>query len=158
VKVQYIESDTLAFISVIALLGWAIWLHFRKRQRQMELKKMQLQLSTTALEKFGGANEFLAFLQSREGQAMLYDGESANTYRSKTNIRFVQAGTLLAFIGVGLFLCASRYSGTPSRDLQEVVVMLYLTGTVATSAGVGLYVVALVTFLWERLLGSSGND
>lgn len=155
---RYIESDTLMFVSVVALLGWIIWLNFRGRQQLTELKRMQLQLLTSALEKFGVAAEFTAFLQSHEGQAILCDGESPNKGPRRTNIRFVQAGILLAFAGAGLFLCASRYSGTPGGDLVDVLAMLNFTGTVAISTGVGLFVVAAVTFLWERWLGNPAND
>ena len=155
---QYIESDTLMFVSVVALLGWIIWLHFRSRQQLLDLKRRQLQLLTDALEKFGVAGEFMAFLQSHEGQAILCDGESPDKGQSRTNIRFVQAGTLLAFAGAGLFLCASQYRGTPDADLREVLAMLNVTGTIAISTGVGLFVAAAVTYLWERWLRNPVND
>jgi len=58
------ESDTLVIVSIIALLGWICWLYFRRRQVLSELKRMQLQLACSALDKFGSAGEFVAFLQS----------------------------------------------------------------------------------------------
>ena len=61
---QYIESDTLVIVSIVALLGWICWLYFRKRQLLSELKRMQLQLACSALDKFGSAGEFVAFMQS----------------------------------------------------------------------------------------------
>lgn len=155
---RYIESDTLIFVSVVALLGWVIWLSFKRRQQLIELKRMQLQLLTDALKRCGTAGEFMAFLQSHEGQAVLCDGESPDRGRSRTNIRFVQAGTLLAFAGAGLFLCATQYRGTPGADLKDVLAMLNFTGTVAISTGVGLFVVAAVTYLWERWLGDPASD
>ena len=79
---QYIESDTLVIVSIVALLGWICWLYFRRRQQLSELKRTQLQLACGALDKFGSAGEFVAFLQSREGQAMLYDSASPGSSRS----------------------------------------------------------------------------
>lgn len=157
-KVQYIESDTLIFVSVVALVGWIIWLQFQTRRQQMELKQMQLKLSSSALEKFGDADKFLAFLESREGQAILCDGESPRRSRDRTNIRVVQFGTLLLFIGAGLFLCAARYHGAQGQDLQDVLAVLNLTGTVAVSSGVGLYAVAIVAMLWERWFRGPTSD
>lgn len=148
---QYIESDTLMFVSTVALAGWIYWLHFRRRQHLADLKKIQLQLSVKALDKFGEAKEFVAFLQSREGQAMLYDGKSQDDSRSRTTIRFLQAGIILIFVGIGLFLCASRYDGTLTQDLSDVLALLTFTGTVSASMGVGLLASAAVTSLWERI-------
>lgn len=155
---QYIESDTVMFVSVVVLLGWIIWLQFRKRQQQTELKKMQLQLVTDALTKFESATEFVAFLQSKEGLTMLYDCQAPERGRSRTNIRIVQLGTLLLFVGIGLFLCAARYHGTPDKDLQDLLAILNFTGTVTASTGIGLYAVAAVTYLWERWFNRSDGD
>ncbi|UCD62940.1 MAG: hypothetical protein JSW34_09280, partial [Candidatus Zixiibacteriota bacterium] len=101
---QYLESDTLIAVSIVILVGWIFWLHFRKRQQQVELKRMQMHLSTSALQKFGAANEFVAFMQSKEGQALLSNAEPPERTRSRTSIRFVQIGILMLFAGIGIFL------------------------------------------------------
>jgi len=153
--VQYIESDTLVAISIVTLLGWICWLYFRSRQLLSELKKTQLQLACSALDKFGSAGEFVAFLQSREGQAMLYDSASPALSRSRTNIRLVQAGILLAFVGSGLFVGARLIPEAQSREAREVMDLLIFSGTVAVSMAVGLWVTAIVAMLWERRAGGS---
>jgi len=153
--VQSIESDTLVMVSVIALLGWICWLYFRRRQLLSELKKMQLHLASSALDKFGSAGEFVAFLQSREGQVMLYDSASPGQSRPRTNIRLVQAGILVAFVGAGLFLSERLLPIAQSRADREVMDVLIFSGTVAVSMAVGLWVTALVTMLWERRAGGS---
>jgi hypothetical protein len=155
---QYIESDTLMFVSVVALLGWICWLYHKKRQQQAELKRIQLQLASSALDKFGSAGEFLAFLQSRDGQAMLYDHMSPGTSRTGTNMRLVRAGILLAFVAAGLFIGASVYPGTPDPDLKDVIALLNFSATIASSMAVGLWVVAMVNFLWERRFRESERD
>jgi preprotein translocase subunit YajC len=155
---HYIESDTLMFVSVIILLGWIIWLQFRKRQQQTELRKLQLQFVSEALTKSPTTTEFVSFLQSKEGLAMLSDGQGPANGRSRTNIRIVQLGTLLAFVGVGFFFCAARYHGTPDKDLQDVLAMLNFTGTLAISSGIGLYAVATVAYLWERWCNRSTSE
>ncbi len=154
---QYIESDTVVIVSIVALLGWICWLYFRRRQMQSELKRMQLQLACSALDKFGSAGEFVALLQSREGQAMLYDSASPASGRSRTNIRLAQVGILLAFVGSGLFVGARLLPEAQSREAREVMDFLILSGTVAISMAVGLWVTALVTMLWERRAGGSDS-
>ena len=152
---QYIESDTLVIVSIVALLGWICWLYFRRRQQLSELKRMQLQLVCSALDKFGSAGEFVAFLQSREGQAMLYDSTSPVLSRSRTNIRLVQAGILLAFVGSGLFVGVRLFPEAQIREATEAMALLIFSGTVAISMAVGLWVTAIVTMLWERRAGGS---
>ena len=147
---QYIESDTLMFISVVALVGWIVWLGFKRRRQEMELKPKRLQLISDAMAKFGTADQFMSFLQSPEGQAILYEGNAPEINRRRTNIRFVQAGTLCLVIGVGLLLAAHLYEGVPTRDLLEIFSMLSYSGVVMASAGVGLYVTAVVTLIWQR--------
>lgn len=154
---QYLESDTLMFVSVVALAGWIIWLNFRRRQQAIELKRMQMHLSTNALQKFGAADEFVAFLQSKEGKAMLCDDELPAKSRSRTSIRLVQIGILMLFAGAGLLLSAHWYSGTLNAELREVLTVFTFTGTTAVSLGVGLFVAALVTSLWERWSGEQNN-
>jgi len=149
------ESDTLVIVSIIALLGWICWLYFRRRQVLSELKRMQLQLACSALDKFGSAGEFVAFLQSREGQVMLYDSASSGVSRPRTNLRLVQAGILLAFVGCGFFVAMRLLPVAQSRADREVMDVLIFSGTVAVSMAVGLWVTALVTMLWERRAGGS---
>jgi len=156
--VQYIESDTLVIVSIVALLGWICWLYFRRRQQLSELKRTQLQLACSALDKFGSAGEFVAFLQSREGQAMLYDSASPGLSRSRTNIRLVQAGILLAFVGSGLFVGVRLFPEAQIREATEAMALLIFSGTVAISMAVGLWVTAIVTMLWERRAGGSENQ
>ena len=122
-----------------------------------ELKRMQLQLACSALDKFGSAGEFVAFLQSREGQTMLYDSASADFTRSRTNIRMVLAGILLAFVGSGLFAGARLLPDAQSGEAREVMSFLIFSGAVALSMAVGLWVAALVITLWERRAGGSEN-
>jgi hypothetical protein len=155
---QYIESDTVMFVAVIALVGWLYWLHHKRRLQQSELRRAQLRTLNSALEKFGSAGEFVDFVQSKEGQILfsIIDSSEANPPRAK--IRFAQIGILLVCVGVGLFIGASGYQTTAERDLREVLIMMDFTGTVAMSMGIGLLAVAFVTLLWERWFGGSASE
>jgi hypothetical protein len=150
---QYLESDTLALVAIVALVGWLFWLHHKRQQQRSELKRTRLQLSSKALEKFSSASEFLAFIQSDEGQSILCDNEVPNRNRPGPNIRFVQIGVLLVFVGIGLFLSAHRYQGTPSPDLKDLLALMNFSGTILISTGVGFFVVAIITSLWEKWFG-----
>ncbi|UCD64313.1 MAG: hypothetical protein JSW34_02415, partial [Candidatus Zixiibacteriota bacterium] len=108
------------------------------------------------LQKFGAANEFVAFLQSPQGQAMLSNGDVPETIRSRTSIRFVQIGILMLFAGIGIFIFVYMYGGTTDREMREVLAVLSFSGTTAISLGVGLFVTAAVTSIWERWSG--GHD
>jgi hypothetical protein len=146
------------FVSVIVLLGWICWLYFRRRQMLSEMKKMQLQMASSALDKFGSAGEFVAFLQSKEGKAMIYDFASPAVNRSRINMRLVQAGIILAFVGAGLFMATFLIPEMQGDTAKEVMALLIFSGTVAISMAVGLWVTAIVTVLWERRIGGSESD
>lgn len=155
---QYIESDTIMFVAIVALVGWLYWLHHKRRLEQSELKRTQLQLLNNALEKFGSAGEFVDFAQSKEGQIMFHVNDSPQVEPPRTKIRFAQIGILLVCVGVGLFIGASGDQTTMEGDLREVLIMMDFTGTVAISMGIGLLVVALVTLLWERWFSGAANE
>jgi hypothetical protein len=151
---QYIESDTLIFVALIALVGWLFWLRHRRQLQLGEVKRMRLTVLGNALEKFSSADQFTAFLRSSEGQAIIGDNEIGDHGSRKVTMRFVQAGIVMAFVGAGLFLSASRYHGAMSADAGDVLALLNFMGTTAFSMGVGLIVVAMVTALWERWAGT----
>ena len=155
---QYLESDTLMFVAVVALVGWIFWLNHKRRLEQSDLKRMQLTILTNVLEKFGSSSEFMAFLQSSEGQAIITDSETGGNGSRKVAMRFVQAGIVVAFVGAGLFLSASRYHGAMNADLHDILAMLNFSGTTAVSMGVGLIVVALVTAVWGRWAARSDSS
>ena len=85
-------ETTIMFISIVALVGWNIWLSYKRHHNQVELKKLQLQWSAKALDKYKSSEEFFAFLQSREGQALIYDGQAPNDDRRRLNTRFFAGG------------------------------------------------------------------
>jgi hypothetical protein len=56
-----------------------------------------------------------------------------------------------------LFVGARLLPEAQSREAREVMDFLILSGTVAISMAVGLWVTALVTMLWERRAGGSDS-
>lgn len=147
---HYIESDTVIFVAALALAGWIFWLHHRRRQQQSEIQQIRLSLARQALEKFDSSPEFLEFMQSKEGQAMLFDGESAASGQTRPWLRHFQAGILVICIGGGFLAGAYCFPVSPDAELREVQVLVLLSGTVMISAGAGLTVAALAGSLWER--------
>lgn len=154
---QYIESDTLMFVAVVGLVGWLFWLRHKRQLQLGDVKRTRLTLLSNAMEKFGAGNEFVAFLQSDEGQAIVGGNETSGNGSRKVPMRFVQVGIVLAFVGAGLLFSASRYHGAMTAELQDVLALLNFMGTTALSMGVGLIVVAMVTALWERWAGADNS-
>ena len=89
---------------------------------------------------------------------MLYDSTSPGLSRSRTNIRLVQAGILLAFVGSGMFAGTYLLPEAQSSEAREVMGALFFSGAVAIGMAVGLWVTAIVTMLWERRAGGSENQ
>jgi len=154
---QYIESDTLIFVAVVALVAYLCWLHFKRQQQQAELKRMQLHVFDKTLEKFGNAGEFVSFMQGKEGQAMLFNGKTPERTRSRTVLRFAQAGSLLAVTAIGFFVTAQICQNFPGPDATDMFIGFNVFGMVVASLGVGLFVVALITYIWEKMSASPGN-
>jgi hypothetical protein len=153
----YVDSDAFMFVAVVALVGYLCWLYHKKQQQQTELKRMQMQLFDKTLEKFGNAGEFVTFMQGKEGQALLFNGKTPERIRSRTVLRFAQAGSLLAVMAIGFFVTAQICNNFPGPDARDMYIGFNIFGMVVASLGVGLFVVALITRIWEKSTGSAGN-
>lgn len=150
-------SDAFMFVAVAALIGYLCWLHFRRQQQQSELKQTQLQIFEKTLEKFGNAGEFVSFMQGKEGQALLFNGKTPERARSRTVLRFVQAGSLLAVMAIGFFITAQVCQNFPGPDARDMYVGFNVFGLIVASLGAGLFVVALLTYIWEKMSASPRN-
>lgn len=150
-------SEAFMFIAVAALVGYLCWLHFRRQQQQSELKQTQLQIFEKTLDKFGNAGEFVNFMQGKEGQALLFNGQTPERTRSRTVLRFVQAGSLLAVMAIGFFFTAQVCQNFPGPDARDMYIGFNVFGLIVASLGAGLFVVALLTYIWEKMSASPGN-
>ncbi len=145
-----IDDDAAMFISLVALAGFIAWLIYRRLQQYAKLREMQIQLFDKTLERFGTIPELMTFMQSPQGEALFNDRESNGASRPRTVLRFIQFAVILLVIAVGFFVIAARGLEFGGSDIEEICFAFDLSGVIAASMGVGLAVVALVTYLWER--------
>ncbi|TAK60894.1 MAG: hypothetical protein EPO24_06325 [Bacteroidetes bacterium] len=105
-----IHEETIMFVALMGLVGWVLFLLFRRQQLTTQAKFQRIEAYNKLLEKFATAKEFAEFLDTDQGKKMLEDPMQNGTNPKKTALRFVQAGVLLAALGFGLLMMLSRVS------------------------------------------------
>lgn len=143
-------QETILFVGLMALTGWVLWLAYRRYQQRVDWQRQHLKLFTAVIEKFGAAAEFVAFLQSREGQALLYPDGAVGESRSRSVLRMIQAGIVLFVGGCGLLLHASNITDRADPNIANDVANYHYWGTIMISVAIALGIVALVTHWWEK--------
>ena len=147
------HEETLMFIAVIFLVGRVLWLFFRRYQMSTQARLQRTESFNRLIEKFGSAREFAEFAQTEEGKKLLADPLAPPPNPLTKVLRFLQAGVLFIIIGGAYFVNASRW-----KDITEAQNPNYYHqmmdsnywGTLAMFLGVGLVIVAGVTYIFVR--------
>lgn len=150
-------QDTLMFTLMAGLAAWVLFLLFRRMQQRSELQAKHLDLFNRAVDKFGTSQEFVSFLQSKEGQTMLYAQAPIKQQKSRSQLRFVQVGIILAVIGIACFLNAMQYTGETDINFIHKVQDLRYWGMLTIGLAIGLFLIAIVTGIWEKRFNGNGE-
>jgi hypothetical protein len=150
---EQIHEETYMFIAALALVGWILWLFFRRYQMMTQARLQRTESFNRLIEKFGTAKEFAEFAGTEEGKKLLADPVTPPPNPLTKVLRFLQAGILFILIGAAYFVNASRWQGiteaqSPAYYHQSNDFMSY--GTLAMLLGVGLLIVAGVTYVFVR--------
>ena len=145
--------NAIMFAALLSLGAWIVWLFFRRFQTHTQARLHRTEVFNKLIEKFGSTKEFVDFVQTAEGKKLLEDPVAQPRNPLAKILRFLQAGILFIAIGGAYFLNANRW-----KDLKEAQDPNYYHqmmdsnywGTLATSLGVGLLVVAGVSYLFVR--------
>lgn len=151
-------QDTILFVIGAALIGWILWLIYKRQQHRTELQARHFELFNRTVDKFGTSQEFVSFLQSKEGQTMLYAQTPAKQAKWRTQLRFIQVGIILILIGVAFLLNAMQYVGNPDINFIHKVEDFRFWGVLSIGSAFGLFIIAFVTNIWERKHNGSNGE
>lgn len=144
-------SDLAPFmgvVSIVAVVGWIIRSFIVSRQR-IQVARLQAELQTRLLEKFGTSQEMLAYLQSPAGEKFL---ESATIERAKPYGRILgslQSGIILFLVGLALLYLAGRIP-----DADQPFTFL---GTLGLALGAGFLASSFLAYRLSRSWGLIGG-
>ncbi len=134
-------------------LGWVIRTGLADRRWQ-RLTKTQTDAHSKLLDRLTSHEDLLAYIQSPAGKRFLeaapmpLDGGAPPPLNAPvTRILWsVQAGVVLAFVGVGLFVAKNHV-------FEEIATPLYVIGIVILALGAGFVVSAFAAYALSHRLG-----
>jgi hypothetical protein len=135
-----------------ALSAWVAWLVYRRSVRGVEERARNHAVVERVLDRFGSADELLAFVRSDEGKQLLY-GRSGTANPRRSVMRFVQIGIVVFSLGVAFLANAMRLADETDLNFIRKVEDLRYWGTAAVAVASGLLVVAAVSYLMARRWG-----
>jgi len=149
-------DQVLLFFIFMIILGAIVWLlhMFFQNRRWSRALKVQTELHTKLLDKFGGGQELLAYLDTGAGRRILeaaslqpVAGPSPRAGLLSPISRILaplQFGVVLAIAGAGMLIVKSYFKNSGT---------LLFSGTMALALGVGLILAAALSWLLARRLG-----
>ncbi|HEU4365939.1 MAG TPA: hypothetical protein VFT13_10810 [Candidatus Krumholzibacteria bacterium] len=143
-------EDALLIVVIPPLAGWVLWLLFKRHQLQTQTRLRRNETLNRLIDKFGTSKEFVDFLQTEAGRKFLEDPLAESVHPAARVHRFVLGGVILIALGGAFFVNALRYRGMTDINFINEAIGLNNWGTIFTSCGVALLVIALLSYLMAR--------
>lgn len=149
--------DGFGFLFIFgAIMGLFVWLvrSVIDQRRWLRVSRTQADVHTKLLDRLTSNEDLMTYIQTPAGRRflesgpLLTDGEAvpqAGTPLSRI-ILSLQAGVVLASLGIGFWIAGSRFP-------QEMGEGLYVIGTLATALGVGFVVSAVAAYAISSRFG-----
>ena len=145
--------EILGPLGAIAVIGWIIKI-FINHRRILKLATMQVDLQTHLIDKFDSADELRAYLESDVGQTVLATTTVEKASPFGRILGSIQAGVILTFGGLALFLVRSLVPLDPSDHFG-----LVFLGSLAVAVGLGFLLSAAAAFWLSKSWGLiNGNS
>ncbi len=143
--------EDVVLIAVTPLLaGWVLWLLFKRHQLHTQARMQRNGTFNRLIDKFGTAQEFVDFLHTEAGRKFLEDPLTTPVNPMARVRRFVLGGVILIALGGAFFVNAFRYRGMTDINFVNEAIGLGNWGTIFTSCGVALLVIAGLSRLMAR--------
>jgi hypothetical protein len=135
----------LVLLSAFATAAWMFYLMADTNKKQRRLK-LQAELHTRLLDKFGSAREVVEFLQT-PGGAQFVDSFSAEREEPANGIlRSTHRGIVLVIVGAGCLFLSWYYRNSGENPLLVI-------GVILLCLGIGFLLSAAVSQRLSRALG-----
>lgn len=143
-------SDMVVMVCVFALVGWVLYLFFRRYQTSMQVRLQTIESFNRLIEKFGTSKEFVDFVQTDEGKKLINAPAFPPANPLSKVLRFLQAGVLFVIIGVGYWVNGLRLRTQTDPNYVHQMLDSQYWGTLALFVGVGLFVAAAISYIFVR--------
>jgi hypothetical protein len=139
-------GDVLIIWGIWIGIGWIAWV-IGGTFRRSRTARLQADVQTRLLEKFGSSRELLEYLQTTQGQRFLdfVVTERANPY-SRILIS-AQAGVIMTLLGLALLLLMRMATVSEASDV------LLVLGTLVLTLGIGFLASSVLSFVLSRSWG-----
>lgn len=137
-------EEVILFPIFFTLIGFVIWTIFSTIRRS-KTAKLQAELQTKLLEKFGSGQELLAYVQSDAGKRFL---ESLTMEQRSPYGRILgaaQVSVILILVSLAFLFLRSRVTGADQGFL--------VFGTISLSLGVGFGLSAALSYYMSKSFG-----
>jgi hypothetical protein len=142
------RGEVVVFPILFGTFGFIAWI-ILSSIRRYKTAKLQAEVQTKLLEKFGSGQELLAYVQSDAGKQFL----DSLTMEQRTPygriLGATQAGVILVLVGLGLLFLRARVPGAEEGFL--------VSGTLVLSLGVGFGLSATLSYLLSKSFGLLGE-
>lgn len=151
--------EAVAAFSIFALVGWVLYLFFRRYQVVKQLQSQRIDSFNRLIEKFGNAKEFIEFAQTPQGKKLLEEPVDPRPNPLNKVLRFIQAGILFVMIGIAYLVNAVRIGSTTEIPFVFERASSFHWGTLSLFLGVGLMIAGGISYFlakqWHLTNGAS---
>ena len=137
-------EEVILFPIFFTLIGFVIWTIFSTIRRS-KTERLQAELQTKLLEKFGSGQELLAYVQSDAGTQFLDSLTMEQRTPHGRILGAAQASVILVLLGLALLFLRGRVSGGDEGFL--------VSGTIILSLGVGFGLSAALSYFLSKSFG-----
>ena len=137
-------AEVILFPILFTLVGFVVWTIF-STIRRYKTSKLQAELQTKLLEKFGSGQELLAYVQSDAGKRFLESLAMEQRTPYSRILGAAQASIILVFLGLAFLFLRGRVLGAEDGFL--------VFGTITLSLGVGFGLSAGLSYYMSKSFG-----
>jgi len=101
-----IHEETILFTALLALVGWVLYLFFRRYQVRAQARLQRNEAVNKLLEKFSSAQEFVDFLETEKGRKFFDDPLPDRVHPMRRVFTSIQAAILSIFLSGAFFIHA----------------------------------------------------
>jgi hypothetical protein len=143
-------AEAVAAFSIFALIGWVLYLFFRRYQVTKQLQSQRIDSFNRMVEKFGNAREFIEFAQTPQGKKLLEEPVDPRPNPLNKILRFLQAGILFIMVGVGYYINAMRLADLTDINFVNERMHSFHWGALSLCLGVGLLIAAWISYIFVQ--------
>jgi hypothetical protein len=139
-------------LGFFGMIAWIVYVVVDGNRRKERLKVFT-DFHTKLIERMGSSTEFAAFLQSDGGRRFLESLSVEKGHPANRIMTAVQAGLVLAALGVGFFVAGSNVAVNYNRVSEWDVNGFRVAGSLFFSLGIGFLLSAVSSFMLAKSLG-----